>query len=90
MTQVSDNLIFVQAAAFDAWMEHVETAQRRRQLLLRTIARLSQLRLSQAFEAWRSTVSDLQEAYGKAAKVKSCPKQTLMCWALPYAAVHSF
>ena len=67
--------MLIQAAAFDAWMEHVEAAQKRRQLLLRTIARLSQLRLSQAFEAWRSTVSDVQEAYGRAAKVQSSPRQ---------------
>ena len=71
--------MLIQAAAFDAWMEHVEAAQKRRQLLLRTIARLSQLRLSQGFEAWRSAVSDVQEAYGRAAKGRSSP------WLMPSA-----
>ena len=69
--------MLIQAAAFDTWMEHVEAAQKRRQLLLRTIARLSQLRLSQAFEAWHSAVSDAQEAYGRAAKARSCSRQNL-------------
>ena len=62
-------LVCTQAAAFDSWLEAVHGARYNRQVLTKAVKRITNLRLSQAFQQWSLQTGTLREAREKAAQI---------------------
>ena len=62
-------LSYVQAAAFDGWVEAVHTFRHKRQIVAKALKRIINLKLSQVFSWWRDQAAAVLEAHAKAAHI---------------------
>ena len=58
-----------QAAAFDGWVEAVHIARHNRQVVAKALRRITNLKLSQAFDWWRHQAEALQDAHARAGHI---------------------
>lgn len=59
----------MQAAAFNSWVEAVHASRHNRQVLARALKRITNLKLSQAFDWWRHQGEALRAAHARASQI---------------------
>ena len=59
----------LQAAAFDSWVQAVYSSRHNRQVLVRAVQRIANLKLSQAFDWWRHQAEALRIAHARAGQI---------------------
>lgn len=61
--------VLLQAAAFDGWLEAVQTFRHKRQVAQQAARRIANIRLSQAFTRWQEQAEALQHARAQAGHI---------------------
>lgn len=59
----------MQAAAFNSWVEAVHASRHNRQVLAKALKRITNLKLSQAFDWWRHQAEALRTAHARAGQI---------------------